>query len=181
MTDFQEESAPLTHLDKAAIRSYMLTLIAIPGSIVTVLAFFLGFLIQDVAMLKAENQVQRFKEKIEEQNTRVENVSKEISSLETSAKEMKQSLKDLNTFQNSNQFVVDVTNLLKNDEGFMKSIMPPSKITVREGAVSKYSEYGERQEFICPPDQVLIGIKSRYRDKYGDREFKFTCGILNIN
>jgi hypothetical protein len=53
----ETKESELTCEAKAAIRSYILNLIAVPGGVVTVIVFFLGFFIRDVAIKTASTDI----------------------------------------------------------------------------------------------------------------------------
>src|SRR5262245_37007596 len=86
----------LTERERSAVRSYVLKLAVIPASIATVIAFVLGFAINEVARGKAyTDSMQTFSKDI---NTATRGVEKSRAFAEFSAKELEK-LRDLSAKQ----------------------------------------------------------------------------------
>ncbi len=135
------ESEILTLKAKEAIRSYMLKLVALPGVALALLAFSLGYFISDVAQSKASFEignemrqelseilhdiyadVRDFTEETAKEKVRAQEALSQVADLEEEASKIHLSLEAMRTFRDSQQFVTDVGQLLKDDSIFQDSL-----------------------------------------------------------
>ena len=143
------EEPELDYRAKAAVRGYMLRLVAIPGVLVTVLSFVVGFLLRDVAMKTAEVeankryeiQLTQFVNRLDDEKVRIINdtaesrekakiAAKKAEQLATETKDtvlkidrLHSSLKSLEAVNTSTDTISEVVNVLKSDDIFLKEAL----------------------------------------------------------
>lgn len=139
----------LTLEAKSAIRKYMLTLVAIPGIISGIVLFVVGFMVQDVAKSRAYNdayreaasyirglsdetyakslktklQTEQITQKVTKHSKEIERIARELKSTEAEAKGIRDSLKTVKAFQESERLVEAVTDSLVSRKDFATRLL----------------------------------------------------------
>lgn len=131
----------LTARGLKAVRTYMLTLVALPGVVIAIISFFLGYLIKDVATSKAYyeistelrdnssalyqdmlNDVLEFKEISVKEQTNALNALQALKNVEDQAKQYEISLKALKSIDNVKNITTDITRSLQSDKRFITEL-----------------------------------------------------------
>lgn len=127
----------LTYEAKALIRRYMVSLITLPGILVTVLAFVIGFLINDVAKGKAANDAYENVQQIiinlalgvkdasqdaETNRQHLVETSNKITNILKEAQQTLNSLQSSKAFEQSSASVKELVDQLVKDERFLSAI-----------------------------------------------------------
>ena len=125
--------APLTAEEREAIRSYMLRLITIPGSLAAIVIFGLGFVINDVFFERAENiaykittetlypqaeQVARAVSSAELSEERVETLAERYETKLHEAEELEKSLRTSQALRESDELVDNVVKSILSQTNF---------------------------------------------------------------
>ena len=129
----------LTHEAKEAIRSYMIKLIALPGVLLTIISFSMGFFVKDWAYQKAYNAAysEAFSSVIKE----VSDLSKEVGGSTKDAKSAVDQANNLVTLIEVAATEVDVIKgKIKTAEAFQKSeeiVLKVSEEIIKRGDIDK--------------------------------------------
>ena len=131
----------LTEEAKGLIRKYVITLVAIPGAVLSIVAFAMGYMINDIAkqnayhdayrdasgrILSISERATRALADAEHQQQEIEQIREQLSIISSEATELQGKIRRteeiVEAFKNAEHLVVSVKDLLLGDENFLDRI-----------------------------------------------------------
>jgi len=197
----------LTEQAKSAIRRYIVHLVTLPGIALTIVAFLMGFLLNDIAVQKANNDA--YKDASNKILELTSNVADKASDAEHSAKQVetiadrvneilkeaevtRTKLKTAETFQRSEDLVIELSENLSERDDFKNLVTGQlgERVSSLENFVNKKRSPGGaipvageapwggwRGATYCPTNHYICGLEQKIEPKQGDGDDTAMNGV----